>query len=146
MLVGVMTTVTTPQPSTTRGCILGLVLGDAIGAAGTTTPATGALWGTPAGQLACFTLEGIIRAHIRDIHKGCHPWTVVWHAYTRWAAMQEIPGIKRCSDEEWPDGWLASVPALAARRGSAPATVAALQAQTMGTIVQPVSGSTGAHG
>jgi hypothetical protein len=41
-------------------------------------------------------------------------------------------------------GWLPEVPALAARRGSAPATVAALQGQTMGTVDKPVGVSVGA--
>jgi hypothetical protein len=134
MLVGV-----TSQVSTARGCLLGLVLGDAMGAA---APAAG----TAASQLACFTVEGVIRAHVRGSHKGiCHPPSVVWHAYQRWAAMQRIAGIERMADEDWPDGWLAQVPALAARRGSAPATVAALRGHRMGTSENPAGGSTGAH-
>jgi ADP-ribosylglycohydrolase len=147
MLVGMTTRVTAEQLSTARGCMLGLVLGDAIGATGTAVPATGALSATTAAQLACFTVEGIIRAHVRASHKGiCHPPSVVWHAYRRWAAMQGIPGIEPAQEEHWPDGWIAQVPALAIRRGSAPATVAALQSRTMGDLVKPVGGSTGAHG
>jgi ADP-ribosylglycohydrolase len=147
MLVGVTTRVTTRQLSTAQGCLLGLVLGDAVGAAGAAVPAAGTLLGTTAGQLACFTVDGIIRANVRGSHKGiCHPPSVVWHAYTRWAAMQGIPGIKRWRDEDWPDGWLANVSVLAVRRGSAPATVAALQSQTMGTVEKPVGSSTGPHG
>jgi hypothetical protein len=127
--------------------MLGLLLGDAIGAARSPAPGAGVLAATSAGQLACFTVDGIIRAHVRGSHKGiCHPPSVVWHAYTRWAAMQGIPGVKRWADENWPDGWLAEVPALAARRGSAPATVTALRAQVMGTPEKPVGSSAGAHG
>jgi ADP-ribosylglycohydrolase len=147
MLVRVTSEVKTLQLSTARGCVLGLVLGDAIGAAGADVPSAGALRATSAAQLACFTVEGVIRAHVRATHKGiCHPPGVVWHAYTRWAAMQGIPDIKPRDKEVWPDGWLAQVPALAARRGSAPATVTALQNGTMGQIDKPAGSSTGAHG
>jgi ADP-ribosylglycohydrolase len=97
--------------------------------------------------LACCTIEGIIRASIRSTHKGvCHPPSVVWHAYHRWAALQGIPDVRRWRESDWPDGWLARVPALTVRRGSAPATVAALQAGTMGTSEKPVGTSVGAHG
>ncbi|MGW6480762.1 ADP-ribosylglycohydrolase family protein [Streptomyces sp. NPDC055059] len=84
-------------------------------------------------QLACFTAEGIIRAQVRGNHKGiCHPPGVVLHAYCRWAFLQgiEVEKMRRrwnsYGDDVWPDGWLAGVPALAERRGSAPATVTAL--------------------
>ncbi|KHD75993.1 hypothetical protein MB27_19040 [Actinoplanes utahensis] len=138
---------TTKQLSTARGCVLGLVLGDAIGAAGAEVPPDGSLRATTGAQLACFTMEGVIRAHVRATHRGiCHPPSVVWHAYTRWAAMQGILDVKPLQEENWPDGWLAQVPVLAARRGSAPATVTALQNGTMGEIGKPVGGSVGAHG
>ncbi|WP_217628570.1 ADP-ribosylglycohydrolase family protein [Micromonospora humi] len=142
-----MTRVTAEQLATARGCVLGLMLGDAIGATAGTAPAGGALRATSAGQLACFTIDGIIRANVRGMHKGiCHPPSVVWHAYTRWAAMQGIPGIKRWQEEDWPDGWLAQVPALGKRRGSAPATVSALQAQPVLGDGDRTWTSTGAHG
>ncbi|MEV0898240.1 ADP-ribosylglycohydrolase family protein [Actinoplanes sp. NPDC049802] len=141
-----MTTVTTKQISTARGCVLGLVLGDAIGAVGAEVPSAGPLSATTGAQLACFTIEGVIRAHVRATHRGiCHPPSVVWHAYTRWAVMQGIPGFKPRQKENWPDGWLAQVPVLAARRGSAPATVTALQNRTMGEIDKPAGDSIGAH-
>ncbi|WP_222865962.1 ADP-ribosylglycohydrolase family protein [Micromonospora sp. AP08] len=141
-----MTKVTAEQLATARGCVLGLMLGDAIGATGGNVPASGTLRATSAGQLACFTVEGIIRANIRGTHKGiCHPPSVVRHAYTRWAALQGIPGIKRWQEEDWPDGWLAQVPALAVRRGSAPATVSALQAQPIWGAEDLTWHSTGAH-
>ena len=147
MLVGMTTKVMAQQLATARGGMLGLVLGDAVGAAGTAVPATGTLPATSAAQLACFTVEGIIRAHVRATRKGmCHPPSVVWHAYKRWAAMQGIPDIEPLQEEAWPDGWLAQVPALAIRRGSAPATVAALRKGTMGDLERPVGGSVGAHG
>lgn len=141
-----MTKVTAAQLTTARGCVLGLMLGDAIGATGGNVPASGTLRATSAGQLACFTLEGLIRADVRAAHRGiCHPPSVVWRSYHRWATIQGISGVKPLPDEDSPTGWLSRVPALAERRGSAPATVAALQRQTMGTIDKPAGTSTGAH-
>ncbi|MEU5909662.1 ADP-ribosylglycohydrolase family protein [Micromonospora sp. NPDC047527] len=141
-----MTKVTAEQLATARGCVLGLMLGDAIGATGGNVPASGSLRATSAGQLACFTVEGLIRADVRGAHKGiCHPPSVVWRSYHRWATIQGISGLEPMADKNPPTGWLSMAPALAARRGSAPATVAALQRQTMGTIAKPGGTSTGAH-
>ncbi|GIH11208.1 ADP-ribosylglycohydrolase [Rhizocola hellebori] len=129
--------------------MLGLVVGDAVGTAGGALSVDGPLIGTSAGQLVCFTVEGVIRAHVRISHRGiCHPPSVVWHAYHRWAVMQGIPGIKEWhafADVPWPDGWLAQVSALAIRRGSAPATVSALQSGRLGTVEEPSGASIGAH-
>jgi len=134
---------TGPLPAV-RGALLGLVLGDAIGAAGGAPP-PGALPATSAGQLACFTVDGIIRASQRWRRGVCHPPSVVWHAYTRWAAGQNIQGIRRWREYGWPDGWLAGVTELRIPRGRAPATVAALQGGTMGTADRPATESLGAH-
>ncbi|MDX3750599.1 ADP-ribosylglycohydrolase family protein [Streptomyces sp. AK08-02] len=122
--------------SRVRGMLLGLALGDTLGAARGKLPADGPLRARVSTQLACFTAEGIIRAWVRGAHKGiCHPPSVVWHAYCRWAALQgiEVERMRKrwaqawgSADMVWPDGWLAQVPVLAERRGSAPATVAAL--------------------
>jgi hypothetical protein len=114
--------------------MLGLAIGDTLGAARGRLPASGPLPAGVSTQLACFTAEGVIRAMVRGSHKGiCHPPSVLLHAYCRWAALQGIEAERMRrrwasgkSDEMWPDGWLAGVPALAERRGSAPATVAAL--------------------
>ncbi|MGW3123961.1 ADP-ribosylglycohydrolase family protein, partial [Streptomyces sp. NPDC001107] len=113
--------------------MLGLALGDTLGGARGRLPAGGPLRAGVSTQLACFTAEGIIRAQVRGNHKGiCYAPGVVLHAYSRWAYLQ---GIERETmrrrwaspgNAAWPDGWLAGVPALAERRGSAPATVAAL--------------------
>ncbi|MEU4775448.1 ADP-ribosylglycohydrolase family protein [Micromonospora sp. NPDC023644] len=141
-----MTRVTAEQLATARGCVLGLMLGDAIGAAGGTVPASGPLRATSAGQLACFTMDGLIRAHVRHRHRGiCHPPSVVWESYRSWAAIQGVPGFEVGGDSQRPAGWLAKVPALAERRGSAPATAAALQRRKIGTIDDPNGTSTGAH-
>ncbi|WNI16351.1 ADP-ribosylglycohydrolase family protein [Actinacidiphila sp. ITFR-21] len=120
--------------SRARGMLLGLALGDTLGTAHGTPPAGGVLRAGVSTQLACFTAEGILRAMVRSSHKGiCHPPSVVLHAYCRWAAVQGIETEKMRrhwapsgNSTAWPDGWLAHVPALAERRGSAPATVTAL--------------------
>jgi ADP-ribosylglycohydrolase len=131
--------------SAVRGGLLGLALGDAVGVQ-SQPPRQGVLPSTCAGQLACFTVDGIIRASVRFAHKGiCHPPSVVWHAYTRWAAGQGITGIKQWQSHDWPDGWLTHIPALQVRRGSAPATVAALRGHRMGTPDAPAGASLGAH-
>lgn len=117
-----------------RGLLLGLALGETLGAARGAPPEAGPLRAGVSTQLACFTAEGVIRAMVRGQHKGiCHPPGVVLHAYCRWAALQGIEADRmrrrwasHQADRVWPDGWLAGVPALAERRGSAPATVQAL--------------------
>lgn len=116
-----------------RGMMLGLALGDTVGTAQGKPPTNGPLRAGVSTQLACFTAEGIIRAMVRMEHKGiCHPPSVVMHSYCRWAALQGIEAERMRrrwasgTGAEWPDGWLAGVPVLAERRGSAPATVAAL--------------------
>jgi ADP-ribosylglycohydrolase len=115
-----------------RGSLLGLVLGDAIGATAGLVPETGPLPATSGGQLACFTVDGLIRADVHQSLRGDgHPSSVVWHAYGRWAALQGlITSDGRGAGGEggrWPDGWLADVPVLREPRGTAPATLAALR-------------------
>nr|WP_308369309.1 MULTISPECIES: ADP-ribosylglycohydrolase family protein [unclassified Streptomyces] len=79
------------------------------------------------------------------------PSSVLWHAYCRWAALQGIEPdhIRRRWDPYetggWPDGWLAGVPVLAERRGSAPATVEALVGLEQGKTDEPVTRSRGWH-
>jgi ADP-ribosylglycohydrolase len=127
-----------------RGSLLGLVLGDAIGATAGLVPERGPLPATPGGQLACFTVDGLIRADVRAAHRGvAHPPSVVWHAYGRWAAMQGLvttnaEGGDRPNDR-WPDGWLADVAVLAEQRGSAPATLAALRQRAPETADEPAA-------
>ncbi|MGW0630292.1 ADP-ribosylglycohydrolase family protein [Streptomyces sp. NPDC002758] len=135
------------------GLMLGLALGDTLGAARGKLPVDGPLRAGVSTQLACFTAEGTIRALVRGDHKGiCHPPSVVWHAYCRWAALQGIEAERMRQrwaggviDKAWPDGWLAQVPLLAERRGSAPATVAALSKIEQGTIDRPTTTSRGCH-
>ncbi|MFE2699520.1 ADP-ribosylglycohydrolase family protein [Streptomyces mirabilis] len=136
--------------SRVRGMMLGLALGDTLGAARGKLPADGPLRAGVSTQLACFTAEGTIRAWVRGEHKGiCHPPSVVWHAYCRWAALQGIE-VERMrqrwahGDEVWPNGWLAQVPVLAERRGSAPATLTALSKTEQGNLGMPTT-SRGCH-
>lgn len=71
--------------------LLGLAVGETLGAVGGKLLAGGPLRAGVSTQLACFTAEGAIRASVRGKHKGiCHPPSVVWHAYCRWAALQGI--------------------------------------------------------
>ncbi|WP_406351231.1 ADP-ribosylglycohydrolase family protein [Streptomyces sp. NBC_01635] len=132
--------------SRVRGLLLGLALGDTLGRAQDKLPADGPLRAGVSTQLACFTAEGVIRALVRGDHKGlCHPPTVVWHAYGRWAALQGLKARRWGTGEDrWPDGWLAQVPVLAERRGSAPATVTALAKSEHGNVETPTT-SRGCH-
>lgn len=126
--------------------MLGLLLGDALGASRGSVPATGLLHAGAGGQLACWTVEGLIRAHVRGSHKGITtPSGVVWHAYHRWAHLRgDLP--TPTGDDSWfGSGWLAGVPALAYRRGSAPATTAAIKNGRRGTLDHPAGTSLGAH-
>lgn len=98
------------------------MLGDAIGATGGTLLASGPLRATSAGQLACFTVDGLIRAHIGGMHRGLtHPPGMIWYAYNRWAVLQGSAGVKPAYGSNPPARWLAEVPVLRERRGSAEA-------------------------
>jgi hypothetical protein len=103
-------------------------------------------------QLAAFNLDGSIRAVQRALHKGiCHALSVVCQAYWRWAALQgieaeELRGSGRTTrSRSGLDGWLAQVPVLGQRRGSAPATVTALRGLEQGTIERPATTSRRCH-
>ncbi|WP_405464295.1 ADP-ribosylglycohydrolase family protein [Streptomyces jietaisiensis] len=139
--------------SRVRGLLLGLALGDTLGSARGTLPAHDVLRAGVSTQLACFTAEGTIRALVRGEHKGvCHPPSVLWHAYCRWAALQGLETERMrerwasaSAGQAWPDGWLSRVPALALRRGTAPATVAALSQDRQGSTDRPTTSSRGCH-
>ncbi|MFJ1754834.1 ADP-ribosylglycohydrolase family protein [Kitasatospora sp. NPDC088134] len=104
-----------------RGLLLGAALGDAAGVVRGRWPAAGPLRIGVATQLTAFTVEGTIRGSVRRNHRGiCHEPSVIGSAYGRWAVLQGVRPATRT------DGWLAQVPALRERRGSAPATVDAL--------------------
>ncbi|WP_424213217.1 ADP-ribosylglycohydrolase family protein [Streptomyces sp. BI20] len=110
-----------------RGTLLGAALGDALGApvaglslagiraahgpAGLTEPSPafgrrGAVTATT--QLAVFTTDGLIRAHVRRDGGSWHPPTDLHRAYLRWAdgqhdanPDQRRPGTGRLAREDW---------------------------------------------
>lgn len=132
--------------SRTRGLLLGLGLGDALGWGGRT--GDGVLRCSCAVQLAAFTVEGLIRASVRFAHRGiCHPPSVVWHAFQRWGVAQglAVPDADvALGGNLGLTGWLYGVLQLSQRRGSAPATVRALN-RGMGTVEEPSTSSAGSH-
>ncbi|UQX05095.1 ADP-ribosylglycohydrolase family protein [Streptomyces sp. RerS4] len=139
--------------SRVRGALLGSAIGDALGApvaelsleaireahgpAGLTEPAPahgrrGAV--TAATQLTLFTVDGLIRAHVRRDTGGWHPPTDVHRAYRRWAATQHDWG----PDERRADnGWLAREEWLYARRGPERSCLTGFADDTLGTLEKP---------
>jgi ADP-ribosyl-[dinitrogen reductase] hydrolase len=78
-------------------------------------------------QMTLFTVEGLIRAHVRGSLKGiCHPPGVVHHAYLRWLETQE-PGSYRMALDQEPDGWLITERRLWAQRAPGNTCLAALR-------------------
>ncbi|MEU9007009.1 ADP-ribosylglycohydrolase family protein, partial [Streptomyces sp. NPDC048551] len=140
--------------SRVRGALLGSALGDTLGApvtaltlegirtahgpAGLTEPAPVA--DGPAGtvtaatQLTLFTVDGLIRAHVRRDTGGWHPPTDVHRAYRRWAATQHDWG----PDERRADnGWLAREEWLYARRAPDRSCLTGFADDTLATPEQP---------
>ncbi|MGW1146901.1 ADP-ribosylglycohydrolase family protein [Streptomyces sp. NPDC002454] len=139
--------------SRVRGTLLGLAIGDALGApvaaldldaireaygaAGLTDLGTAhGRRGTVTGatQLTLFTVDGLIRAQVRRDVGVWHPPTDLHRAYRRWAATQRDWG----PDERRPDlGWLAREEWLYARRDPARSLVLGFGDETMGTLDAP---------
>ncbi|WP_406512271.1 ADP-ribosylglycohydrolase family protein [Streptomyces sp. NBC_00161] len=139
--------------SRVRGTLLGSALGDAFGAPladlpldavreahgpqGLTEPAPA--YGrrgtvTAATQLTLFTVDGLIRAHVRRDTGAWHPPTDIHRAHLRWAATQHDWG----PDERRKDnGWLARQEWLYARRGPARACMTGFADDVLGTLDQP---------
>ncbi|MEU9084721.1 ADP-ribosylglycohydrolase family protein [Streptomyces sp. NPDC048357] len=139
--------------SRVRGTLLGSALGDALGAPldgltldgiraahgpdGLTAPAPahgrrGRV--TAATQLTLFTVDGLIRAHVRRDTGAWHPPTDIHRAYLRWAATQSDWG----PDERRKDnGWLAQEEWLYARRAPDRACLTGFADETLGTLDQP---------
>ncbi|MCB5168503.1 ADP-ribosylglycohydrolase family protein [Streptomyces bambusae] len=139
--------------SRVRGALLGSAIGDALGAPvaglslagirekhgleGLTEPAPvygrrGAV--TASTQLALFTVDGLIRAHVRRDTGAWHPPTDVHRAYLRWAATQHDWG----PDERRKDnGWLAQEEWLYARRGPDRACMTGFGDEILGTLDKP---------
>ncbi|MFJ3831319.1 ADP-ribosylglycohydrolase family protein [Streptomyces sp. NPDC090046] len=139
--------------SRVRGVLLGSALGDALGAplAGLSLDAVRAAHGpdglsgpapahgrrgrvTAATQLTLFTVDGLIRAHVRRDTGAWHPPTDLHRAYRRWAATQHDWG----PDERRKDnGWLAQEEWLYARRGPERACLTGFADEVLGTLDEP---------
>ncbi|NJQ08038.1 ADP-ribosylglycohydrolase family protein [Streptomyces lonarensis] len=139
--------------SRVRGCLLGGAIGDALGAgiefdslaeirdrhgpAGVTdyVPAYGRRGAvTDDTQMTLFTLDGLIRAHIRRDSGAWHPPTDVHAAYRRWYRTQNDWGPdERRAD----DGWLARQEWLYARRAPGNACLSGLADDVLGTVEKP---------
>ncbi|EGX60458.1 hypothetical protein SZN_07477 [Streptomyces zinciresistens K42] len=139
--------------SRVRGTLLGVALGDALGAPvdalglaeiqerygpeGLLDP--GQAYGrrgavTHLTQLSLFTVDGLIRAQVRRDTGAWHPPTDVHRAYRRWAATQRDWGPDERRKE---DGWLAREEWLYARRDPGRALLLGLGDDTMGTLESP---------
>ncbi|RBM21918.1 ADP-ribosylglycohydrolase family protein [Streptomyces sp. PT12] len=136
-----------------RGCLLGGAIGDALGAGiefaslAEITEAHG-----PSGvtdyveaygrrgavtddtQMTLFTVDGLIRAHVRRDTGAWHPPTDVHAAHRRWFRTQHEwgPDERRAGD-----GWLAREEWLYARRAPGRACLSGLGDDVMGTVDRP---------
>lgn len=141
--------------SRVRGTLLGAAIGDALGApvaglsldaireahgpAGLLAPAPAPAPGrrgtvTARTQLTLFTVDGLVRAHVRRDTGAWHPPTDVHRAYLRWAATQSDWG----PDERRKDnGWLAQEEWLYARRGPDRACLTGFADGALATLEQP---------
>ncbi|MER6250800.1 ADP-ribosylglycohydrolase family protein [Streptomyces sp. NPDC001584] len=139
--------------SRVRGTLLGSALGDVLGApaAGLSLAALREAHGpdgltgpapalgrrgrvTAATQLTLFTVDGLIRAHVRRDTGAWHPPTDLHRAYLRWAATQHDWG----PDERRKDnGWLAQEEWLYARRAPHRACLSGFADDVLGTLDQP---------
>ncbi|SCK08002.1 ADP-ribosylglycohydrolase family protein [Streptomyces sp. WMMB 322] len=139
--------------SRVRGCLLGGAIGDALGAgiesdslsairqahgqAGVTdfVPAYGRRGAiTDDTQMTLFTMDGLIRAHVRRDTGAWHPPTDVHAAYLRWAATQRDWGPDERKKE---DGWLAREEWLYAQRSPGKTCLSGLADERMGTLERP---------
>ncbi|MGW2586316.1 ADP-ribosylglycohydrolase family protein [Streptomyces virginiae] len=139
--------------SRVRGALVGSALGDALGApaAGLSLAALREAHGpdgltgpapalgrrgrvTAATQLTLFTVDGLIRAHVRRDTGAWHPPTDLHRAYLRWAATQHDWG----PDERRKDnGWLAQEEWLYARRAPHRACLTGFADDVLGTLDRP---------
>jgi ADP-ribosylglycohydrolase len=139
--------------SRVRGTLLGVAVGDALGAPvdaldieairaahgpeGALEPAPaygrrGAV--THLTQLTLFSTDGLIRAQVRRDTGAWHPPTDLHRAYLRWAATQRDWGP---DERRKDDGWLAREEWLYARRDPSRALLLGLGDGTMGTLEAP---------
>ncbi|MEU9334055.1 ADP-ribosylglycohydrolase family protein [Streptomyces sp. NPDC048290] len=146
--------------SRVRGTLLGVAVGDALGAPVDglgleeirgTYGAEGVVDLLPAHgrrgaishltQLTLFSVDGLIRAQVRRDTGAWHPPTDLHRAYLRWAATQRDWGP---DERRKDDGWLAREEWLYARRDPGRALLLGLGDETMGTLEAPKNpGATG---
>ncbi len=141
----------TAYRSRVQGCVLGGAIGDALGAAiefdslaalrsrygaaGITGFVTADRLVTDDTQMTLFTLEGLLRAHVRDTLKGgCHIPLVVRSAYLRWLDTQEHPSPPPAGDAHFRTGWLREQQWLYARRAPGNACLSGLRAGGGGQV------------
>ncbi|GAB2884755.1 ADP-ribosylglycohydrolase family protein [Streptomyces mayteni] len=139
--------------SRVRGCLLGGAVGDALGAGvefesieairerhgaegvDDYVPAYGRRGAiTDDTQMTLFTVDGLIRAHVRRDTGAWHPPTDVHAAYRRWYVTQHAWGP---DERHAGDGWLAREEWLYARRAPGRACLSGLGDATMGTVERP---------
>ncbi|MBK3527131.1 MULTISPECIES: ADP-ribosylglycohydrolase family protein [Streptomyces] len=139
--------------SRVRGTLLGVAVGDALGAPADALSLDGirAAYGaeglldlapghgrrgtvTHHTQLTLFTVDGLIRAQVRRDTGAWHPPTDLHRAYLRWAATQRDWGPDERRAE---DGWLAREEWLYARRDPTRALLIGFGDRTMGTLESP---------
>jgi ADP-ribosyl-[dinitrogen reductase] hydrolase len=155
------------------GCVLAGAVGDALGASIEFLPidmirrqhgelgVTGFGPGGPDGeitddtQMTLFTLEGLIRAHVRDRVSGPgDPVPIVQHALQRWLHTQGFDwaqaGGPFAEGRSQPDGWLVTERALFARRSPGNTCVTALRVfaagNPAGSMGNPPNDSKGCGG
>ncbi|MBB5127110.1 ADP-ribosylglycohydrolase family protein [Streptomyces griseoloalbus] len=139
--------------SRVRGTLLGVAVGDALGAPVDGVGIDGIRAAHGAGgiadlapaygrrgavthhtQLTLFSVDGLIRAQVRRDTGAWHPPTDLHRAYLRWATTQRDWGP---DERRKDDGWLAREEWLYARRDPARALLLGLGDDTMGTPAAP---------
>ncbi|WNM35881.1 ADP-ribosylglycohydrolase family protein [Streptomyces sp. Li-HN-5-11] len=139
--------------SRVRGTLLGVAVGDALGAPVDALGLAGirdvfgaegigdlvAAYGrrgaiTHFTQLTLFSVDGLIRAQVRRDTGAWHPPTDLHRAYLRWAATQRDWGP---DERRKDDGWLAREEWLYARRDPTRALLIGFGDETMGTLEVP---------
>jgi ADP-ribosyl-[dinitrogen reductase] hydrolase len=155
-----------PIPPTSRhayrfyaGCLLGIAVGDALGALAKTTPITvlrqydgandsdrpaqGWLQPTWYTQLCLFTAEGLMRAYTRGAAKGMGGGApgCLRHAYIRWLSTQSTQQVTLPGGDL--DGWLITERARFTNREPSATVLAALQSGEGGSPDRPINTSKG---
>jgi ADP-ribosylglycohydrolase len=101
-------------------------------------------------QMALFTAEGLLRAINRFSDRGiCNVPNVIHGAYLRWLHTQGDASASARSlgrDGGRPDGWLAHVPELHARRAPGSTCLTALKGDRAGSPRFPINNSKGCGG